>query len=196
MDSFLDKIITIGGASPRQVARTVLLLLLFGYAAGRFSRSVYIHGVKRTLFYFGFLVWKQYKGETGYQQEMASVRKNLQLSLYVEAVKNTSINKTLPTKSLSSDEILKKLKSWANYEEELWNGKKRMSSGAVYHGGKELTELQNKAYSLFSIANPLHPDTFPFTRKLESEIIAMSISYFNGNPYKQRGIYHAVFFSD
>ena len=146
MDSVLDKLITLGGKSPRQVARTVLLLLIFGYCTGRFTRSVFRHGMKRTLFYFAFVLWKQYKGESGYQSEMSSVRKNFQHALYVEAVKNTSINKTLPTKSLSSDEILKKLKSWSNYEEELWNGKKRMSSGAVYHGGKELTELQNKAH--------------------------------------------------
>eukprot|EP00484_Ammonia_sp_Unknown_P021730 CAMPEP_0197027352 /NCGR_PEP_ID=MMETSP1384-20130603/7273_1 /TAXON_ID=29189 /ORGANISM="Ammonia sp." /LENGTH=531 /DNA_ID=CAMNT_0042456183 /DNA_START=48 /DNA_END=1643 /DNA_ORIENTATION=- len=177
-----------GGSQPRQVAKTMILLLLFGYATGRFGRSVFRHGLKRTLYYFAFLLWKQYKGSSGYQQEMTNVRKAFQHSLYPEAVQNTTINKTLPTKSQSAQEILSQLKKWSLYEEELWNGKKRMSSGAVYHGGKELSKLQNEAYALFSIANPLHPDVFPFTRKLESEIIAMTISYFNGNPYKQRAV--------
>eukprot|EP01084_Bolivina_argentea_P114066 203183_1 len=138
--------------------------------------------------YLGFLAWKAYQGQTGYQQEMINCRKAFQGALYHKAVKNTPINKTIPEKSMPAEQILSKLKKWSQYEEELWNGTKRNTSGAVYHGGKELNNLQNEAYSLFSIANPLHPDTFPFLRKLESEVIAMSISYFNGNPHKQRGL--------
>jgi len=46
-------------------------------------------------------------------------------------------------------------------------------SGTVYHGGKELTELQCKAYSLYALTNPLHPDVFPGVRKMEAEIVAM-----------------------
>ena len=187
MDAALDKIITIGGSNPRQVARTVLLLLLFGYASGRFSQSVFRHGLKRTVFYLGFLVWKAAKGNKGYAAEMSSVRKNFQHSLYHKAVTDIPINKALPKTSHPQREILAKLEEWAKYEENLWNGKKRMSSGAVYHGGKQLSALQNQAYSLFSIANPLHPDVFPFTRKMESEIIAMTLSYFHGNPHLQKG---------
>eukprot|EP00485_Elphidium_margaritaceum_P009233 CAMPEP_0202692766 /NCGR_PEP_ID=MMETSP1385-20130828/7073_1 /ASSEMBLY_ACC=CAM_ASM_000861 /TAXON_ID=933848 /ORGANISM="Elphidium margaritaceum" /LENGTH=541 /DNA_ID=CAMNT_0049348359 /DNA_START=27 /DNA_END=1652 /DNA_ORIENTATION=- len=188
MERFVDRVITIGGTSPRQVAKTVLLLFLFGYATGRFTRSVLRHGLRRTLYYAVFLAWKQYKGDSGYQQEMTEARQSFRHSLYPEAVKNTAVNKTLPTKSVPSHEILKTIEKWSQYEEELWNGKKRQSSGAVYHGGKTLSQLQNQAYALFSIANPLHPDVFPFTRKMESEILAMTVSYFNGNPYKQRGL--------
>jgi len=46
-------------------------------------------------------------------------------------------------------------------------------SGTVYHGGKELTELQCKAYALYALTNPLHPDVFPGVRKMEAEIVAM-----------------------
>jgi sphinganine-1-phosphate aldolase len=46
-------------------------------------------------------------------------------------------------------------------------------SGAVYHGGKNLTELQCKAYSMFAVTNPLHPGVFPGVRKMEAEIVAM-----------------------
>ena len=193
MDALIDRLITLGGKSPRAVAKTVFCLILGLYATSRFSQSVYRHGVKRTLFYGAFLIWKSFKGDSGYKGEMKKVRNDFRHSMYHEAVKNTLINKTLPTKSLPSSEIISKLKKWSGYEEELWNGKKKMSSGAVYHGGKELTKLQNDAYSLYSISNPLHPDVFPFTRKLESEIIAMTISYFNGNPYKQRGILFLLF---
>jgi sphinganine-1-phosphate aldolase len=48
-------------------------------------------------------------------------------------------------------------------------------SGTVYHGGKDLTELQCKAYSMFAVTNPLHPGVFPGVRKMESEIVAMVI---------------------
>jgi sphinganine-1-phosphate aldolase len=52
-------------------------------------------------------------------------------------------------------------------------------SGAVYHGGKELTELQTEAFGMFTVANPIHPDVFPGVRKMEAEIVAMVLSLFN-----------------
>ena len=55
------------------------------------------------------------------------------------------------------------------------NWKDGRVSGTVYHGGKDLTELQCKAYSMFAVTNPLHPGVFPGVRKMESEIVAMVI---------------------
>ena len=46
-------------------------------------------------------------------------------------------------------------------------------SGAVYHGGDDLLNLQNEASRIFSISNPMHPDVFPGVRKMEAEIVAM-----------------------
>ena len=46
-------------------------------------------------------------------------------------------------------------------------------SGAVYHGGRDLTELQTKTYGVFAVANPIHPDVFPAVRKMEAEIVSM-----------------------
>ena len=43
----------------------------------------------------------------------------------------------------------------------------------MYHGGKHLTALQCKAYSMFAVTNPLHPGVFPGVRKMEAEIVAM-----------------------
>jgi len=34
-------------------------------------------------------------------------------------------------------------------------------SGTVYHGGKELTELNAEVYKMSTWTNPLHPDVFP-----------------------------------
>lgn len=53
------------------------------------------------------------------------------------------------------------------------NWKDGRVSGAVYHGGEKLTQLQCKAYSMFTVSNPLHPGVFPGVRKMEAEIVAM-----------------------
>ena len=39
----------------------------------------------------------------------------------------------------------------------------------------------NKAYSLFSISNPLHPDLFPSIRKYESEVVKMTGKMLRGD---------------
>ena len=52
-------------------------------------------------------------------------------------------------------------------------------SGAVYHGGPELSDLQSEAFRKFGVANPIHPDVFPGVRKMEAEIVAMTLSLFH-----------------
>jgi len=52
-------------------------------------------------------------------------------------------------------------------------------SGAVYHGGDELLDIQAEAMKLFSVSNPIHADVFPAVRKMEAEIVAMVLSMFN-----------------
>lgn len=52
-------------------------------------------------------------------------------------------------------------------------------SGAVYHGGDDLLQLQLEAYREYSIANQLHPDVFPGIRKMESEVVSMVLGLFN-----------------
>ncbi|KAI5269824.1 putative sphingosine-1-phosphate lyase [Aureobasidium subglaciale] len=52
-------------------------------------------------------------------------------------------------------------------------------SGAVYHGGKELQDLQMEAFGKFGVANPIHPDVFPGVRKMEAEVVAMVLGMFN-----------------
>lgn len=79
---------------------------------------------------------------------------------------------TLPLSGQSSEEILEFLKSLVRKEDLIWeNGK---VSGAVYHGDRNHQELLNAAFGLYSLANPLHPDMWPSSTKLESEIISMT----------------------
>lgn len=53
-------------------------------------------------------------------------------------------------------------------------------SGAVYHGGSDVLDIQSIAYSKYSVANQLHPDVFPGVRKMESEVVSMILKLFNG----------------
>lgn len=53
-------------------------------------------------------------------------------------------------------------------------------SGALYHGGDQLSEIANQAMRLYTFANPLHPDIFPSIRQMECEIVQMTLNLFNG----------------
>ncbi|KAK7005826.1 Sphinganine-1-phosphate aldolase [Favolaschia claudopus] len=54
-------------------------------------------------------------------------------------------------------------------------------SGAVYHGGDDMEKVIVAAYAKYCVSNPLHPDVFPAVRKMEAEIVAMTLRLFN-NP--------------
>ncbi|KAI0728271.1 PLP-dependent transferase [Fomitopsis betulina] len=54
-------------------------------------------------------------------------------------------------------------------------------SGAVYHGGDELTRVILTAIERYALSNPLHPDVFPAVRKMEAEVVAMCLRMYN-NP--------------
>ncbi|KAJ7646954.1 pyridoxal phosphate-dependent transferase [Roridomyces roridus] len=54
-------------------------------------------------------------------------------------------------------------------------------SGAVYHGGDDMERVIVAAYAKYCVSNPLHPDVFPTIRKMEAEIVAMTLRLYN-NP--------------
>ncbi|QEU59883.1 Dpl1 [Kluyveromyces lactis] len=87
----------------------------------------------------------------------------------------------LPRTGLSEADVLKeldKLNSILKHSD--WeNGK---VSGAVYHGGDDLIDLQSKAFKKFCVANQLHPDVFPGVRKMEAEVVSMVLNLFNAPP--------------
>jgi len=62
----------------------------------------------------------------------------------------------------------------------VWKGGK--ISGAVYHGGQELSDLLGDAIKMFMVSNPLHPDVFPGVRKMEAEVVSMVLRMYNAPP--------------
>jgi sphinganine-1-phosphate aldolase len=53
--------------------------------------------------------------------------------------------------------------------------------GGIYHGGSELLSLCTSVYGMFALSNPLHPEVFPFIRKMEAEVVRMTVNLFNGD---------------
>lgn len=54
-------------------------------------------------------------------------------------------------------------------------------SGALYHGGEELTKLSTRVYEMSSWTNTLHAEVFPGILKMEAEIVRMVADLFNGD---------------
>jgi sphinganine-1-phosphate aldolase len=82
---------------------------------------------------------------------------------------------TLPKEGWTSEQIRAELTQLAGMEHAKWE--EGRVSGAVYHGGEDLSKLQTEAIGTFAVSNPLHPDVFPGIRKMEAEIVAMVYNY-------------------
>ncbi|KZT10847.1 PLP-dependent transferase [Laetiporus sulphureus 93-53] len=75
-------------------------------------------------------------------------------------------------------EEMDRMDSEANTQADWREGK---VSGAVYHGGDDLTRVILAAIARYALSNPLHPDVFPAVRKMEAEIVSMCLNMYN-NP--------------
>ncbi|KAF2093193.1 PLP-dependent transferase [Rhizodiscina lignyota] len=84
---------------------------------------------------------------------------------------------TLPKEGWGKDKVLEELGKIEGMKHTRWE--EGRVSGAVYHGGKDLVDVQTKAWGMFSVANPIHPDVFPGVRKMEAEIVSMVLALFN-----------------
>lgn len=78
---------------------------------------------------------------------------------------------TLPKEGWTQDQVRAELERLKEMEHTRWEDGR--VSGAVYHGGDDLVQLQTEAFRSFTVANPIHPDVFPGVRKMEAEIVAM-----------------------
>ena len=92
----------------------------------------------------------------------------------------------LPTNGKGQEQLLSLMTEWSNSERKCWD--KGQASGAIYHGEKEIIEFLSKVYGLFAVTNPLHPDLFPYVRKMEGEIVAMMIHLFHGKTARDSSI--------
>lgn len=85
---------------------------------------------------------------------------------------------TLPAKGMKEKELMKEIDDYLKLGDVKWQ--EGRVSGAVYNGGKELTEILTKVYAKYTWANPLHVDIFPDVRKMEAEVVQMCVNMFRG----------------
>lgn len=76
-------------------------------------------------------------------------------------------------------DVLQHLGSGGDAERQWRDGR---CSGAVYHGGDDLSRLIVDSMTRFLLSNPLHPEVFPGVRKMEAEVVAMVLSMYNAPP--------------
>lgn len=105
--------------------------------------------------------------------EIKKIEEQIEHSLKAES---QHLGKTyeLPAKGMSDAKLLALMQSLAGDADKRWQD--GLVSGAVYHGEKDHLAVLNKAYELFSVANPLHADLWPAVGKFEAEVIAMTAS--------------------
>lgn len=150
----------------------------------KFYRTLVGHGLLKTLkLSINFALKKLFEFFLALPPVKSKVNK--ELSKTIEKI-HTSLVKNndsllqfpqLPNEGLTHDKILKELDNLQELEHTLWD--KGRVSGAVYHGGDKLLQLQSEAYTKYSIANQLHPDVFPGVRKMEAEVVSMVLNIFN-----------------
>lgn len=147
----------------------------------------YKHGIRTTVQYYGIqlamrLPWtrkkidKDIKKQTDDMMFQVETEWNDLLDPSTRLPENR--HHCLPANKTSTSELLTLLTKWSKLESSRWD--QGQASGAIYHGDSKLLEFLGQVYGLFTVANPLHPDLFPYVRKMEGEIVAMMISLFHG----------------
>jgi len=86
----------------------------------------------------------------------------------------------LPSKGFDREKVVDLFKKWVSNEDKNW--KSGRISGGVYHGKSDHIAFLNEVFGMYSIANPLHPDTWPSLMKCEAEIVSMAASLVGGGP--------------
>lgn len=109
-------------------------------------------------------------------RQVEATEKDLQDKL-IPVGPNTTRHLTIPKEPWSIEQLRTELSTLSAMKRTRWEEGK--VSGAVYHGGDELLNIQAEAMKLFSVANPIHADVFPAIRKMEAEVVAMVLAIFN-----------------
>ncbi|CAG7833573.1 unnamed protein product [Allacma fusca] len=168
----LEPLVLVGG--------TAAACYIISCAFNKIPKDGVTEGFKRYLFKKARLI-PSFRKEI--DSQIAATGKEIEenlLKLYTdEGNDNPEFIVRLPCQGLSNDAIISKLEDYMNLGTYKWENNR--VSGTVYHGGKELTELNTKVFSLAAWTNPLHPDVFPGVCKMEAEIVRIAAELFHGS---------------
>lgn len=150
----------------------ILLLNLIGYGPIGYAKLLFNSASKYLFSKLLTLPWFK----KSVDQEVAKVVESLETSL-IKKTPEVEDFRTVPEHGFSESQITTMLHALADIDHTEWeNGK---VSGAVYHGGEDVINIQSEAFKTFCVANQLHPDVFPGVRKMEAEVVSMVLNLFN-----------------
>ena len=112
------------------------------------------------------------------KKEMVKLEDSLKHELKSKVAAMGPVMKSLPSVGMGEEEILKFMERESDKENGEWA--KGKVSGSIYHGIQSHQQLLNKAFGMYSLSNPLHPEIWPSAMKYDSEIIAMTASLVSG----------------
>lgn len=147
---------------------------VYGYGLFRSIHFVYVRCAKFVL----SLLFKLPAIKKKVDKEINDTKRMLENELIVKA-DNVDHHK-VPEIGFSKEKVLQELSFLDDLKAVAW--KEGKVSGAVYHGGDELIQLQTDAIHKFAVSNQLHPDAFPGVRQMESEVVSMVLNLFNAPP--------------
>ncbi|KAG9309272.1 pyridoxal phosphate-dependent transferase [Chiua virens] len=174
--------------TPFECAKTALFFYVLATQVVRTFRHLRARGLRQTV--ADGYVWTSKKAlllamklppaQKKLQEELGKVKVDIEEKLLPKAGEITR-HLSLPAQGKSAEWILEEM---ARMDKELGahtDWKQGKLSGAVYHGGEDLTRVIVAAFERYAVSNPLHPDVFPSVRKMEAEIVAMCLRMYN-NP--------------
>jgi glutamate/tyrosine decarboxylase-like PLP-dependent enzyme len=88
------------------------------------------------------------------------------------------MNKSFPTHKADSDRLLAELEDIKSNDLKWKEGR---AFSYVYYASPIITETLAKAYNAYFSENALNPSAFPSLRKMETEVVSMCLSLFNGS---------------
>jgi len=91
-------------------------------------------------------------------------------------VKDTFVE-AMELDGLSFQEVVSKMQKYVNYDTIDWGAGK--ISGTTFCNDEEISKVCSFVYQKYMLTNPLHPDIFTSLRKMEAEIIQMTLDMYN-----------------
>jgi sphinganine-1-phosphate aldolase len=85
----------------------------------------------------------------------------------------------LPAEGVARDELLETMRAWRAAEDGFRAGK---HFGGIYSDDAALKQLECDAFALFYDSNALYPTIFPSLRKMEVEVVNMTLALLHGRP--------------
>lgn len=120
------------------------------------------------------------------QAELDKVMSDMERKLVKEGRQGVPTFTHLPPRGLSHEQLEGLLEQHAAMDDADVAGGR--VSGTVYGMDASLRTVMLAAFSRFFYANPLHPDVFRSVRKMEAEVVAMTLAMFGGGSGSGAGI--------